>query len=241
MRMLAEYPGSPERLATRSPELARRLELDASDELGASGAMEVRRQVSPAGQRSELERFHRGELLSCRPSPPPLQSVRHSPIEPGTPNELAGEQGRGRARAGPIGRALNEMLLAAVSQDVEQALDLRGGLVRHQDRLIAAPPELLPPLHLATDLAGEIRVQVVHEGSQPVGSLDGEQQVEMIGEEAEGMDLDGVEARRAGERSADEVGDERRGCQQATPLNGAARHLDQGTGRNEAKSSAHGE
>lgn len=217
----------------------RRLGFDASDQLGASAAMKLWRQVAPAGQGREFERFYSAELHSRCCSPASPHPVLSRPIEPGATDGPSRQQGLGRARAGPIGRMSDEVLFAAVSQNVKQALDLRGRLVRDQNRLIAPAPELLPPLHLATDLAGEVRVEVVHEGGQPIRARDGEQQVEVVGEEAEGMDLDGVQAHRSGEHSADEVRDQRRGRQQESPLNGAARHLDQGTGRYETESSAH--
>ena len=112
--------------------------------------------------------------------------------------------------AGPVDRRGDEALLDAVGEDLAEPADLGFGLLRNQDRLIPAPPELLPPANEPTRLTGEIGVEVVHEARQALGAGDGHEQVKVVGEEGEGVDLDRVEPGGAGEDAEGEITKQRR-------------------------------
>jgi hypothetical protein len=203
--ILSEDPGSPERLTAGLPDALRGLGLDHCHQLGTTDPVELGRQCPPAGQLNELERLPGGESFPARWALAPRHSIFTRPVEPGAANGAPRQQRIGRARARPVAWPAYEVLLAAVAEDVEQPLDLGRLLVRHENGLVPPPPELLSPPDLSTDLPRQVRVQVVHEGGEPIRSRNREQQMEVVGEKAEGVDLDGIEPRRASERPADKI------------------------------------
>ncbi len=201
--------------------------------------MKLGRDVPPAGHGRELERFDFRDLFSARHMPPTREPVLSSPVEPRATNWPSGQQGLGRARSGPIAGTSHEVLLAAVPEDVEQALDLGLLLVRDENRLVPASPELLAPSDLSTDLAGEVRVEMVHERGKSIRTLDRQQEMEVIREEAVGVELDREEASRTRQGATDEIGDQGSRPQEESPLYRAARHFDQRAGWDEANSATH--
>lgn len=117
-----------------------------------------------------------------------------------------------------------------MTKDVEQAFDLGGLLLGDGDRLIATPPESLAPANRAADLAGEVGVQVVHEGREALGVRSREQEVVVVSEENEGVDLDRIAPHRSGEYTAAELGDAMSRLEQESALEGPGGDLDEAVG-----------
>jgi hypothetical protein len=84
-------------------------------------------------------------------------------------------------------RSGNQTLLAAVRQDVPEAINLSRLFLADHDRLVSAAPELLPPAMQSTGLPRQVRVEVVHEAGELKGVLHTEKKVVVIGKEDEGM------------------------------------------------------
>lgn len=96
------------------------------------------------------------------------------------------------------------------------------GLEAHGDGPVAAAPELLAPVVVASGLLGQVAVEVVHEGGE-LGCIAGtEEQVVVVAEEDEGTDPHGVEAGGPGQDAADDCVELGRGTQQEPALEGAA-------------------
>jgi hypothetical protein len=135
--------------------------------------------------------------------------VERGSIDPGASDWFAGAEASHGGGARPVLGSADEVLLAAVAKQVQQPIDLRCGLFRDEDRLVAAPPELLAPADRAADLAGEVGVEVVHEGGEAGGARNSEEQVVVVAKEDEGVHLHRVEADGAGENASAQVGDQR--------------------------------
>jgi len=116
---------------------------------------------------------------------------------------------------------------------------LRPFFSRNDDRLIAAPPELLAPSDDPSDFASEIRVEIAHECCQTLGIGGGEEEMVVVAQKDEGMDLDRIEARRAGEDSSTDLRDPRRRSQQKPPLDSPTSHFDERIGWMEPDSTPH--
>ena len=112
-------------------------------------------------------------------------------------------------------------------KNVAEAGDLRFLLVRNKDRLVPTPPELLPPANESPGLARKVGVQVVHEAGEALRIRDGQEEVEVVGEEGEGVDLDRIEPSGACEYAEGEIPEDGRGSEQEPPLHRAAGDLEQ--------------
>jgi hypothetical protein len=71
--------------------------------------------------------------------------------------------------ARPILETFDESLLTAVAEHVFETRGLSFGLRADQDGLISPPEDLLPPAGEASDLSGELGVEVVHESRELPG------------------------------------------------------------------------
>jgi hypothetical protein len=196
-------------------------------------------QVAPTGHWSQFEALDENESLALEgPSIDP-GSIQARTVVPVPRDGLPGSETPKAARSRPfVGRA-DEVLLAPVAKQVEEPLDLGCGLLRNEDRLVAASPELLSPAYGATHFAGEVGVEVVHEGGEASGARSGEEQVVVVSEEHEGVHLYGIEAYGASEDAAAQVGDERCRLEQEPPLHGSASDLDERARRMKADATPH--
>lgn len=212
---------------------------DGTNERGDAGSVRLWSQMAPARQGGELEALPGDACAPIIGPPPARELVFETAIDPGPGDRLPGEQSVNRRRAGPLCGSSDQALLAAVTKDVEQAFDLSGLLLGDGDRLIATPPEALSPAHCTADLAGEVGVQVVHEGREALGIRGREQEVVVVPEECEGVNLDREEPHGAGENSATELSDVMGRLEQEPALERPARDLDEAVGRQKAQSAAH--
>ena len=81
--------------------------------------------------------------------------------------------------------------------------DLRFGLEADRDGPIAAAPELLPPAVQAPGLAGDVGVEVVHEGGELQGAGGAKQKMTVVGEEDEDADTDVIALGGPGQDAVD--------------------------------------
>lgn len=161
----------------------------------------TRRRYSSAGRCAQQERFelHRvgGRELQTREGLALAPSeVLLAAVEPEALERLAIQDGADGTDARPVSQALDQILLAAMGQDIAQPLDLGPLLVADGDRLVPAAPELLPPAHQPAGLTSQVRVEVAHEQCQLARGLHAQKEVEMVGNKGEGTDANAVELLR---------------------------------------------
>jgi hypothetical protein len=82
--------------------------------------------------------------------------------------------------SGPVPDVGDQSFLDSVGKEVAETLDLGRFFVADQDGLIAARPDAMRPVEESCYLAGEVGVYVLHETSELVGVVDGEQEVEVL-------------------------------------------------------------
>jgi len=142
--------------------------------------------------------------------------------------------GLGRGGTGPLLGGLHEALLAALGEQVAQAGALFLGLVADDHRAVAPAPELLAPPVQAPGLAGDLRVDVVHEAGELPGVSGLEEEVAVIAQVDETADDHPVALLGLGEGADDDGVEVAAGEQEEAPVDGAAGDLDEGIGRDVA-------
>ena len=235
MRILAaDHVATDWRLAGHLMATPRR-NLDLLDQPLDSIAMDRRLLRSPTGKRTEGEllALDEGFRIEEKTLAPGLGLERS--VLPPTRNDCAFGERPGAVDSGPVEWRGDESLFDSMRQHISQPVDLGLLLVRNEDRLISAPPELLSPAHQPTCLPSEVRVEIGHEGGQLLGVGDAHEEVIVIREEDVGMDLDGVEARGASEHAESGLAQNGRRSQEQATLDRATGDLDQRpAGRHEA-------
>ncbi len=123
----------------------------------------------------------------------------------------------------------DQVLLAAMREDVDQAPHLGLLLVAHQDRLISAREDLVPPAGRSGDLARELRVEIAHEAGQALAVLHSNEKVEMPRREEERADFEREEALRPAESADDDLVEQWPRPQEESAVNRAAGDLVEGS------------
>ena len=141
------------------------------------------RQSEPASPRStdppsraggtarQTPRLRLGEALGIdrlAASPGP---VLGRAVVPDAADRTVSQKSTGRAGAGPVLGAGNEVFLAALGKQVAKTGDLRLGLEAHRDRPVPTAPGLLTPAVHPAGLARDVGVEVVHERGESAGGL----------------------------------------------------------------------
>ncbi|HEX4953551.1 MAG TPA: hypothetical protein VF017_09195 [Thermoanaerobaculia bacterium] len=116
-------------------------------------------------------------------------------------------------------------------QDVLEARDLCFFLLADHDGPVATSPDLASPLVKATDLLGEIGVEVGHEEGELPGVLRRGEQVVVIGHEGEHVDPEAVAPLSTAQNAEDQIVESGAWAQQRALLKGAAGDLDHVAGR----------
>lgn len=197
-------------------------------------------QVRPSRQRRETDYLLRHKPLPAGAGLPPARKTLRRPVEPRSGERAPIEHRREAGRSGPLERVRNKALLDPLSKEVVHSLDLRGGLVAHQDRLVSPTPDLLSPSMQSPDLASEIRVEKADEAGELLGIAHPDQQVVVIREEDERDDRHLVSALSTAENAEGDFPQPGRRPQQEPRLNRAGGDLDEGTPRrNEPETSSH--
>ena len=114
-------------------------------------------------------------------------------------------------------------------EDVDQAPDLGLLFVAHQDRLVAARENLVPPAGRLGDLAGDLRVEVAHEVGQAFAVLGPGEEVKVVRGEDERADFERVEALCSAERADDHLVEQRSQPQEESAVDRAAGDLVEGS------------
>ena len=154
--------------------------LDACHQGENGGSVLVLREVLPAGERRQNHELWRcvvacGDELSLAPGLAFGGAIEPSALEGFKVEERFEEVG-----TRPVGDLGDEAFLDSVREKVAEALDLSGGLVAHQDALIAAAPDLFLPAVHPPDLLGEVAVEVGHEGGELVVVARSQEQVVVV-------------------------------------------------------------
>jgi hypothetical protein len=180
-----------------------------------------------ARQRSERELLAldggfgiHGQTLALRPG---LESA----VSPETGDGLAFGEGPGAVGSGPVVGRGDEPLLDALCQEIGEPAHLGRLLAGNGNRLVSAPPELLAPAREEAGLAGEVGVEVVHEGGELLDVGDAHEEVVVVGEEGVGVDRHPKEARGAGEYAERDCGQECRRSQEQATLDRPASDFEQ--------------
>lgn len=161
------------------------------------------------------------------------------PIDPETGERDALEERGDGVGPGPVLRSRHEVLLHAVAEDVEETADLRQFLVGDDDRLVAPRPERALPVVHAADLFGDVCPDEGHESGELPRALGGEQQVQVVREDHEGVQDHPVARLGAAEDAENELVELRGRPQEKPALHGAAGDLDERAVGQEAERSPH--
>src|SRR6185503_16486199 len=106
-------------------------------------------------------------------------------VEPGSFKRLTGHQSVDAVDARPILGPLDQVLLAAVGEDIDQPPYLGFLLFTNRDRLVAPGKDLVAPAGQPGDLAGQLREEVAHEAGKLPAILNAHQEMQVVGEEDE--------------------------------------------------------
>lgn len=141
---------------------------------------------------------------------------------------------------GPLPRFLDQPLLVSVGKQVHEPTNLSLAFLGDNDRLVPAAPEPLLPANETPSLPREIRVEIGHELGKSPCVRRRQQEVVVVGQEDEGMNVQGVPLDRPGQDPVRNRAQAPRGTEEMPPLEGSTSDLDKGTaGWNVAKSSSH--
>jgi len=125
-------------------------------------------------------------------------------------------------------------------EDVLQARHLRLRFIADDDRLIASAPHFVAPPGQATDLTGEIGIEVSHELSKALSVGDGHEKVVVIRHEDKRMNLNGIASSRSRQDTDSQVSQVFARTKKKSPLNRAASDLNKcPTLGDEAKAASH--
>ncbi len=119
----------------------------------------------------------------------------------------------------PIPWPLDEMLLAALSENVLQPLHLSSFLLRDDDPRVPALEERSAPAGEPVHFTSEGRAQVLHEGRDLLGIVGNDEEMEMIGEDRYSTDLNRVHTLSPPEEAEDQIVELRTGAEQKSSLN----------------------
>jgi hypothetical protein len=238
--ILAQDGGGSERLDSGALSMDGGFPLDLRHQRGGLLLSLLRREVLPAGKRIELQGFAGRILEAADIFPATAGPVLLGAIEPSALQALPLRQRLDAVDARPVLETFDKALLAAVAEHVLEARGLGFGLRADQDGLIPPSKNLLPPAGEASDLPGELGVEVIHEARELPGVVHLQDQMEMIGGEGESADPHRVETLRPGDGSQDDRIEDRSRAKQEAAVERPAGHLDQGARVwDETKSSAH--
>ena len=180
LRILGPHTLLPQRLLACLLAHRRRGLLDLPHELGDPGTVCLRGQVSPAGELAQDHLLRARKLPRLRLLAPQAGVVLELPVEPGPLHPVSGDQGLGAVDTGPVDGAVHQALLAGILQEVAQTLHLGGVLLRHQNRLGPARPDLVLPAGQPGNLPGQVAVEVTHELRELLRVLHLQQEVVML-------------------------------------------------------------
>ena len=189
-----------------------------------------RKQVDPLGS-SEVSRI---EGLTAIPG-----AVLPGPIEPQSFEGLAAEKGLGTMDAGPVQNPLGQPLFDPVGEDVAEPVDLDCLLLGEDNGAVAAAPDLFFPVVQTPDFAGDFGVDVAHEATELLGILWTGEQVVVIGEEAETIEAQVIEALGSAEGADDDLVELLTRAQEEPTVDGAAGDLDEVVFGYEAQRTSH--
>ena len=215
------------RLSARLLSAHRRRFDDGVDQAGDPLPVLLREQSPPARQRIELQDLPGGEAIERHVLATLASRILLGAIEPGPLQRPAAQQGVDAVDAGPLLGPCDQVFLGTVGQEVGEAVDLGGLLLADQDRLITAGEDLLAPAGQAPGLSRELRADVAHEAGELLAVVHSGQDVEMIGQAAEGRDLDAVASLGPGEHTDDDLVEPASGPEEEPAVDGAAGDLEE--------------
>lgn len=187
VRVLSEYPGGTKAGPAGACALVAGFGFDYPDEFGAGGAVASRGKIAPRGEAREVDLVLGGKLPVGDTFPAAAGIVRGGPVVP-DPAELGARgEGPNAGEPGPIGRPVDEPLLATVLKDVAQAGD-GGSLVGHDNGPVPARPEAVTPIVDAADLPGDVAIDESEKGGKLSGVVDRNEAVPVVREYDEGVD-----------------------------------------------------
>jgi len=201
--------------------------LDLGDEVSGVFTDTSGVEVSPAGQGLEGEGLFRGKVLWLVGFATLSGHILTGAIEPEAAEYGTIDKGLSAVGSWPLERRGDETLLAGLGENVAEPVYLGSRFITDENSLVAAAPELRWPIDQASDLAGEVGVEVLHEASESLGIGDGKQDVVVVGEEGEGVDPDRVEAFGSGQDPEDYVAGLLVRPQEVATLDGSAGDLDE--------------
>jgi hypothetical protein len=129
----------------------------------------------------------------------------------------------------PLIHCFHQILFDPVAEHVPESPDLGGFFITHDDCLVAPRPDLVAPADEATDLAGQIRVDVAHEAAELVSVVDVQEEVEVVAGQDVTTNPSRVLPLGSAENANDDLVEYRARAQEEAAVDGAGGHLDQGT------------
>ena len=102
------------------------------------------------------------------------------PIDPDALKARSRKQGRGGACAWPMPGRGDEAFFAALFEQISQTSDLGFGLVAGDDVGVAAAPDLLLPAVEASDLSGDLGIDVAHETGELLDASGPEEEMAVV-------------------------------------------------------------
>ncbi len=180
------------RPAEKRPVLARCLFLDCphrAPQKAREGALPLERRVRKLGE-SEFLCLGPTSVEAVTGLTKAVPACSSRPIEPVKRAWLTVHHQRQGAQARPLAAVPYEALLRTMGEDVAHPLE-ESLVIEDWRRRVATFPERAAPAHERTNLLGDVRHQVLHEARKiPIRST--QDQVDVIGENAEGEELDAV-------------------------------------------------
>lgn len=179
---------------------------DRGDEIRAGCAVACGREVSPWGQRGEMDVVPGGEHARDDVFGATTGVVFRRSVVPGAGKRVTGSESTNTGQPGPITWAIDQPLLTSVLEDVSEARN-SGVVIGDHDGAIATGPEALAPVVKSAELARDVAVDESDEGGELGGVVDRKQSMPMIGQDDEGMDANRAKRLGASHDTEEEVVD----------------------------------
>lgn len=142
-------------------------------------------EAGPGWEEGEPDLLVLGEVHGLDALAASLGLAERGFVDPGALEGLVVEEGAEGGGTWPLEGAGHETFLDALAQEVEESGQLGLGFVADEGAGVTAAPEGVASAQEPVELAGELAVDKAHEGGELGGILDPEQEVEVVGKEAD--------------------------------------------------------